>query len=196
MRAHWTQMVAAAALAAIASGCGSSASAPETAQAPPTAQPAADHPVARVARDFLTALKQGDTASASNLLTPLAQQNYDFSPPGSPTATFQIGEVEIIAADKAVVDSIWTDRDADGNPTRERIIWALRMAEGKWRISGMAADFSNDLPSVAIDFENPDSTGQSTDGVASTQPSSETGASPPLQADRATQDPFQQPLQR
>lgn len=197
-----------AALAAVASlvlsGCGASDATQVAATDHAGGGPPSD-PVARVAYEFLDAVRRGDTEGASSRLTPLALQktnelDLDFSPPGSPTASFQIGEVEIVAADKAVVDSTWSDRDADGKPSSEQIIWALRMSEGKWRISGMAAALSEGRPSVVIDFENPEAlveqpqTGTVAQGAA--PQGSVAAPANPLQADRSTQDPFQQPVQR
>ena len=190
----------------IFSGCGAADVAQSTAVGSSEGAPPSD-PIALVAYEFLDAVRRGDTSTASSRLTPLALQktnelDLDFSPPGSPTASFQIGEVEIVAADKAVVDSTWSDRDADGKVNSEQIIWALRMSEGKWRISGMAAELSGDRPSVVIDFENPETLVQQPQ--APPAPSGENAppiakAAEPagtLQADRSTQDPFQQPVQR
>ena len=54
-----------------------------------------------------------------------------------------------------MVDSVWTDLDADGKPQSEPTLWALRLTDGKWRISGMAAEIGTPPPMV-IDFENPE----------------------------------------
>jgi hypothetical protein len=119
-------------------------------------------PVARVVYDFLDAVRQGNTAVASGLLTPLALQrtsemDFVFAPPGSPTARFEVGAAEIVEKNvKAIVDSVWTDLDADGKPQSEPTLWALRFTEGKWRISGMAAEMGPDQPLMVIDFENPE----------------------------------------
>jgi hypothetical protein len=153
----------------VASGCGQS-EAPPAAGAATTAAPASaqagastipNDPVARVVYEFLDAVRQGDTSAASQRLTPLALQrtsemDFVFAPPGSPTASFKVGNVEMVDQDKAVVDSVWTDLDADGKPQSEPTLWALRLTEGAWRISGMAAEMGVNQPLMVIDFENPE----------------------------------------
>jgi hypothetical protein len=118
-------------------------------------------PIAKVVYEFLDAVRQGNTAGASGLLTPLALQrtnemDFVFAPPGSPTARFEIGAAELVEKDKAVVDSVWTDLDADGKPQSEPTLWALRLVDGQWRISGMAAEMGPNQPLMVIDFENPE----------------------------------------
>jgi hypothetical protein len=188
-------------------GCGTSEPTPTeatTAAVGATAATAPSDPVGRVAYEFLDAVRRGDTAAASARLTPLAlkrtsELDLNFSPPGSPTATFQVGEVEIIEADKAVVESVWTDRDADGKPNEESIIWALRLTEGQWRISGMAAELGEGQPSVVIDFENPDAFVQQPPkaNAPGGQPAAGAGQkSKSGPSDRTAGDPFQQPVSR
>jgi hypothetical protein len=115
----------------------------------------------QVVQEFLEAVRQGNTDSASSRLTPLAlkrtsELDLNFSPPGSPTARFTVGQAELVEADKAVVESTWTDLDADGKPQNEQIIWALKLTGGQWRISGMAAELGADQPPLVMDFENPE----------------------------------------
>jgi hypothetical protein len=165
-------------------GCGSQSTSESS------ATPAPSDPVARVVYDFLEAVRIGDTDTASSQLTPLALQrtnelDLNFSPPGSATARFQVGAVEMVDAEKAVVECVWTDDDADGKPRDEKITWALKLNAGQWRISGMAADMGPDQLPVVMDFENP---GQlaSRYNSAQTAPQAET----PLQAAQPSQDPF------
>lgn len=175
-------MIAIAALA-FSSGCGS-----QSGSNPSVVTPS--DPIARVVHEFLEAVRVGNTETASSRLTPLALQrtnelDLNISPPGSPTARFQVGAHEMVDAEKAVVESIWTDNDADGNPRDEKITWALKLNAGQWRISGMAADMGPDQPPVVMDFENP---GQlaSRYNSGQTVPNNET----PLQAAQPSQDPF------
>jgi hypothetical protein len=156
----------------LASGCGQSeAPKASSAAASPNAPITADQvattpgvpadPIALVVYNFLDAVRQGNTSVASQLLTPLALQrtsemDFVFAPPGSPTARFEVGAAEMVEKDKAVVDSVWTDLDADGKPQSEPTLWALRMTNGQWRISGMAAEMGPNQPLMVIDFENPD----------------------------------------
>ena len=182
MRSYLFVFVAIAAIA-FSAGCGSQATNESTAASAPS------DPVARVVYEFLEAVRVGDTESSSARLTPLALQrtnelDLNFSPPGSPTARFQVNAVEMIDAEKAVVECVWTDEDADGKPRDEKITWALKLNAGQWRISGMAADMGPDQPPVVMDFENP---GQLASRFNAGQvPQTET----PLQAAQPSQDPF------
>jgi len=172
---------------AIKSGCSSPS---ETTTSVGSAN-APSHPVARVVYEFLDAVRRGDTEVASGKLTALALQktsemDLSFSPPGSDTARFEVGEVEMIDNDKAVVECVWSDLDADGQPSEEKITWALKLADGSWRISGMAAEIGPNEPPVIMDFENP---GQ----LLSPAPSTTAGARQadvPQQASQPAQDPF------
>lgn len=146
-------------------------------------------PVARVVFEFLDAVRIGDTETSSSRLTPLALQRtkeleLNFSPPGSPTARFQVGAVEMVDAEKAVVESVWTDNDADGTSRDEKITWALKLNAGQWRISGMAADMGPDQLPVVMDFENPGQLASRINGNPAPK------AEPPLQAAQPSQDPF------
>ena len=157
-------------------------------------------PIALVVYNFLNAVRQGDTAAASGHLTPLALQrtiemDFVFAPPGSPTARFEVGAAEMIEQDKAVVDSVWTDLDADGKPQSEPTLWALRLTDGKWRISGMAAEVGTPQPMV-IDFENPETMAPpkpidpaTVVGPATTGPAAQPGG-------EVARNPFEQSMQR
>ncbi len=158
-------------------------------------------PIAKIVYEFLEAVRQGDTNSAGQRLTPLAlkrtsEQDLVFAPPGSPTASFKIGGVEMIDKEKAVVESVWTDLDADGKPHDEPTLWALKLAGGEWRISGMVAEMGADQMPVAIDFENPETIG----GQKPADPSNLAGSSatPPATKPEGevARNPFDQPAQR
>lgn len=191
-------------------GCGqsetpkaiSAGSAPITADQVATSPDAPTDPIARVVHDFLDAVRQGDPAVASGLLTPLALQrtsemDFVFAPPGSPTARFEVGAAEIVEKEtKAVVDSVWTDLDADGKPQSEPTLWALRFANGQWRISGMAAEMGPNQPLMVIDFENPETMAPKKPidpalvvGPAASAPATEAAA-------EVARNPFEQPTQR
>lgn len=168
---------------AVFTGCGSQ-------EVTDSASPSApSDPVARVVYEFLEAVRVGDTEKSSSRLTPLALQrtnelDLNFSPPGSPTARFTVGAVEMLDAEKAVVECVWTDNDADGTPRDEKITWALKLNAGQWRISGMAADMGPDQEPIVMDFENP---GQLASRYGAGQG---TPTETPLQAAQPTQDPF------
>lgn len=160
-------------------------------------RPLPGDPVARTVYEFLDAIRVGDTESSSSRLTPLALQRITendmiFAPPASEQARFQVGNVQMYSADKAFVEAVWTDVDADGVPTDEHMTWALKLADGQWRISGMAAQVGPGRPPVLMDFENP---GQlmnpQRQSAAAGQQSQQQGAvSEPRQASQPTQDPF------
>lgn len=158
-------------------------------------------PIARVVYEFLNAVRQGDTAVASNHLTPLALQrtnemDFVFAPPGSPTARFEVGAAEMVEKDKAVVDSVWTDLDADGKPQSEPTLWALRQTEGQWRISGMAAEMGPNQPPMVIDFENPETMApqKPIDPKMIVGPAPGGPGAPP--SSEVARNPFDQPAQR
>jgi hypothetical protein len=158
--------------------------------------PVPDDPVARTVYEFLDAIRVGDTQTSSSRLTPLALQRITendmiFAPPASEQARFQVGQVQMYADDKAFVETVWTDADADGVPTDEQMTWALKLAGGQWRISGMAAQMGPGQPPVLMDFENP---GQllnrpQQNAAAGQQPQQGTNTSP-RQASQPAQDPF------
>jgi hypothetical protein len=113
----------------------------------------------------------------------------NFSPPGSSTAKFSVGEVEMIDSQRAIVRSVWTDLDADGKPISEQITWALKQADGIWRISGMAAEVGENQPPVVMDFENPEELAGSNRTPSDSQKT-------PRQASQQAKDPFQQTVPR
>jgi len=146
--------------------------------------------VSQVVQDFLESVRLGNTEAASSLLTPLALQrtremDLNFSPPGSSTAKFSVGEVEMIDSQRAIVRSVWTDLDADGKQVSEQITWALKQSDDIWRISGMAAEVGENQPPVVMDFENPGELAGS-----NRTPSADENA--PRQANSQAKDPFQQ----
>lgn len=152
-------------------------------------------PVALAVHQFLEAIRTGDTAASSSRLTPLAVQRINendmvFAPPASQSARFQVGPVQMYSADKAFVDTIWTDTDADGVPVDEHMTWALKLESGQWRISGMAAQMGAGQQPVLMDFENPGQIMGPSRQNAIAQPAQPNGATEPRQASQPTQDPF------
>lgn len=185
MRRHIFLLFAMGTLA-VSVGCGSQDTPGSTAGGPVPRDP-----VGRVVYAFLEAVRCGDTETSSSQLTPLALErtnelDLNFSPPGSPTAQFRVGAVEMIDAEKAVVECTWTDQDADGVPRDEKITWALKLNAGAWRISGMAADIGPEQPPVVMDFENPGQLPSRSNTPAAQPQRGDT----PLQAAQPPQDPF------
>lgn len=177
MRQYFVLLFAIGSLA-ISVGCGSKASTGKTA-------------VAEVVHEFLDGVRTANSETTSRLLTPLALERtsalkMEVAPPGSATARFEIGTVELLDENKAVVETTWIDVDADGKPTQENMTWALKMSGGAWRICGMAADQGPNQPPIVFDFEDPAEMMRMQNGSAS-QPQPSTT---PLQATQPPQDPF------
>ena len=114
-------------------------------------------------KTFLEAVRKGDHAKATLMLTPTARietAKHDLSvaPPGSATAKFTVGQVEYVTPEKdgAHVGSTWTDFDLEGKANSDNIVWVLRLEEEGWRIAGMAVKvFDGELPLI-LNFEDPD----------------------------------------
>ncbi len=111
---------------------------------------------------FLTALKIGDDAGATALLTSKAQAEMNrteaaIKPPGSPTAEFKVTEVEILGEKKsgAHVLSIWSDTDEAGVQQTYEIVWILRKEVEGWAIAGMATRVFEDRDPLILNFEDP-----------------------------------------
>ena len=111
---------------------------------------------------FLTALKTGDDAQATSLLTAKAQLEMKrteaaIKPPGSPTAAFEVTEVEILGEQKsgAHVLSIWSDTDEEGVKQTYEIVWILRKESEGWAIAGMATRVFDDQDPLILNFEDP-----------------------------------------
>jgi hypothetical protein len=209
-----SQLVAMLALFGLAFGCGQSEAPKPAAQdvkaetdkaiseaAAKMAAAVPSDPIAKVVYEFLDAVRQGDTNAAGQRLTPLAlkrtsEQDLVFAPPGSATASFKVGDVEMIETEKAVVDSVWTDLDADGKPHDEPTLWALKLTDGQWRISGMMAEMGPGQMPVPIDFENPESMAAPKAADPSTL-ASPNATSPAAKTEgEIARNPFDQPAQR
>lgn len=152
---HRILLAAGFACSLVAAGCGS------TEPPPAAAKPAAPSlPPEKIVYDFLEAVRTGNDEAASNLLTPLARQktsemDLKVAPPGSDTAKFKVGEVEMVEEDGAHVASEWTDVDESGQPHTDPIVWMLQRDEQGWRIAGMATRVFEDQPPLFLNFEDP-----------------------------------------
>lgn len=187
-------------LFAVTQGCGKSSPAPTGQTASSTASVAPDESISQVAEVFLDAIRSGNSVVAASQLTPLAQQrmreaDMDFELLANPAAKYQIGRVEKLEADEAIVETVWTEPDADGQTQQEQWTLALQSIEGQWRILGIVAETGPNQPPVVMDFEDP---GQPVTAPANTAPANTAGTTPPTntvpqQATRPTaQDPFRQ----
>ncbi len=116
---------------------------------------------------FLEAVRTGDDTKAQAMLTQLAREktaelDMVVAPPGSETASFEIGDVEMAPNEDTDeneevvhVGCNWTDIDEDGEPHTDEIHWALRHEPEGWRIAGMATKVFEDQLPLFLDFENP-----------------------------------------
>lgn len=149
-------------VAVLAAGCGQSSS-PDGSPAgdsPANGMADADGPAAAVHR-FLEAVRSGNDDKAAAMLSPVAREktaeyNMVVAPPGSDTASFKVGEVEMIGDEGAHVASTWTDVDEEGQKHTDTIIWMVRRMTDGWRIAGMATRVFDDKPAVILNFEEPE----------------------------------------
>lgn len=107
---------------------------------------------------FLDALRAGDNAIAEQLLTALARDEaaaHDLSvqPPGSPAATYEIGESRRRGGD-ARVTSRWTEIAHDGQPITYDIAWTLKRQSTGWRVAGMSTVLTRNGGEVHLNFED------------------------------------------
>jgi hypothetical protein len=170
---HRRGIVLAAILAALALGCGKSD--PAGSSAGPSAvdgggQPATSTDPASVAKldgpakavfEFLDAVRAGNDAKATQMLTSLArtkaaEMNRTVRPPASDTARFQVGHVEHLGNDGARVACAWTDLDEHGQPQTDEALWMVRREAEGWRIAGVAATVFPGEPPLLLDFEKPE----------------------------------------
>jgi hypothetical protein len=143
-------------------GCGQSESNAPTAAAPTseaTATAQAAGPADAV-HEFLEAVRLGDDAKAQGMLTELAQKkttemNMVVAPPGSDTAKFEVGAMQMAEDGTARVASVWSDLDHEGKRRTDQITWILRQENSQWRIVGMATQIMPDQGPVVLNFENP-----------------------------------------
>jgi len=115
-------------------------------------------------REFLEAVRTGDDKKTEAMFTRLAREkikemeDIQVAPPGSDTASFEVGTAEYLAEDGARVKSKWTDLDREGKPRTDEITWMLRKESEGWRIAGMAATVFEGEDPLLLDFENPKET--------------------------------------
>jgi hypothetical protein len=111
---------------------------------------------------FLDAMKRGDEAAASGMLTSVArakteEMGISVAPPVPDTATYTVRECEMVSDtnDLAHVATTWADVDETGAPTSENIVWAVRLDPEGWRVVGMAMKMFEDMPPLLLNFEDP-----------------------------------------
>jgi RNA polymerase sigma-70 factor (ECF subfamily) len=123
---------------------------------------AATEPAKAAVVKFLDAMKRGDEAAASGMLTSVARAKTEevgisVAPPVPDTATYTVRDCEMVseANDLAHVATTWADVDETGAPTSENIVWAVRLDPEGWRVVGMAMKIFEDMPPLLLNFEDP-----------------------------------------
>ncbi len=156
---HW--MALSAGLAVVLAGCGGS-DATGWGSAADEKSAGQSGPAAAVA-EFLEAVRTGDDEKAARMLTETArtktaEMNMEVAPPGSDTASFEVGQVEYLGEnrDGARVASTWSDLDENSKRRSDQITWMLRREPQGWRIAGVAATIFEGEPPLLLNFEDPE----------------------------------------
>jgi hypothetical protein len=112
---------------------------------------------------FLDAIKRGDDAAARGLLTNVARAKtqelgISVAPPVADTATYSVGDCELVgdSDDLVHVATTWTDVDSEGFKSSENVVWVVRLDPEGWRVVGMATRVFDDLPPLLLNFEDPE----------------------------------------
>jgi|GEM_PF-484234 len=113
----------------------------------------------QVVEHFLSALQQGSDEQVTGLLTAkarteTAKHDLVVRSPGSPTAKFSVGALELVSGG-AYVNSQWSETSRDGISHSFEIIWVLRKQANGWRIAGMATRVAENEQPTYLNFENP-----------------------------------------
>ncbi|MCO6458975.1 MAG: hypothetical protein J5I93_27015 [Pirellulaceae bacterium] len=111
---------------------------------------------------FLDSLRSGDEAIAAELLTTkarteTARHDLTVQPPGTPQATYRVGQVEYVTEkrDGAHVTSTWSEPTGGGGHESYEIVWVLRLQPHGWRIAGMATQVVPNQAPLFLNFEDP-----------------------------------------
>jgi len=150
-------------LACFAAGCGLLAFLGTTGCSAGSAGTAASEAAKTAVVAFLDAIKRGDDAAASGMLTKVARAKtqelgLSVAPPVNPTATYSVRECELIgeSGDLVHVGTTWTDTDPDGFTSTDNVVWVVRLDPEGWRVVGMAMRIFDDLPPLLLNFEDPE----------------------------------------
>lgn len=144
----------------VLAGCGKSDTPSTASETTTPAAPVAKSTPTESVKTFLSAIKDGNDNDADRMLTALARQKTQeadlyVAPPGSATASFEVGEFEVDGKE-AQVFCTWSDVDEDGNRHTDKIVWLLRNEPEGWRISGMATELFPGEDPLILNFENPE----------------------------------------
>lgn len=111
---------------------------------------------------FSDSIRRGDKETTIKLITLAAREEIQrrgmtIDPPGSPEASYKIGEVRFLDQDRdaAYVESVWIEPGTNGQPNVEtEVVWAVQLEPEGWRISGLAIDMGPNAQPTLVDFEN------------------------------------------
>lgn len=113
--------------------------------------------------EFLEAIKRGDDAAASSMLTSVARTKTEelgltVAPPVNPSARYEVKDCESIGdtGDLVHVGTVWSDVDEAGQESSENIVWVVRLDPEGWRVVGMAMKVFDDMAPLLLNFEDPD----------------------------------------
>ena len=119
-------------------------------------------PSSEIVAMFADSIRRGDRETVNKLITDasrieIQKQGIDLDPPGSPDASYKIGEFRFSDEEKdsGFVESLWIEPAQDGNPPQStEVVWGVRLENGGWRICGLAIDMGKDQPAALVNFED------------------------------------------
>lgn len=111
---------------------------------------------------FSDSIRRGDKETTIKLITLAAREEIQrrgvvIDPPGSPDASYKIGEVKFLDNDRetAYVESVWIEPGVAGQPNQQtEVVWQVHKEPEGWRISGLAIDMGPDQQPTLVDFED------------------------------------------
>ncbi len=143
-------------------GCGKSEQVakevPTSTDPSPTSEPSPKEIVSQ----FLDLVRRGgEDSGASDLLTEKAQAalagiGRSVQPIGSPDARFNVTRSERVPGDEhaRLVQSLWSEPNADGTESSYEVVWAVRREASGWRISGLVMRMGEDDEPMVVNFED------------------------------------------
>lgn len=120
----------------------------------------ADHPATVSASQFLNALANGDEATATARLTPLAAEQIGksgkrFAFSAVDSAKFQLTKLWQPKTDEAAVE-FHMSAAADGESVEFDLCCFMRNVDGDWRLGGIAYDLGGGQQPVIVNYEADD----------------------------------------
>ena len=154
---------------------------------------------AKAVEVFLQSLRSGDQETAAQLLTEKARTETAklqlvVEPPGSPSAKYDVGEVEYQKdPNEAHVLSNWTEVTEAGEEAYQ-VVWITKKADNIWRVAGMATREVGSSQGILVDFENAEMLGQLLNrGEPTPEPTSQNPSGQPAQPPSIAAEPSGNP---